>query len=426
MRNSRGVAAGFALAALGVVGWSASVQVAEGDLATAEPEAVGMSTARLERIGPAMQRYIDADLVAGTVTLVARRGRIVHLEARGHRDVETASVMTTDTMFRLASMTKPIASVALMMLWEEGKVRLQDPVEDYLPEFADARVSTTGDASGQTGTLVRARRPMTVRQLLTHTSGLANRYTGNTAFYEAHMGVNEPVREETLEVFVKRLAELPLNYEPGTDWQYSHATDVVARLVEVISGQSFDVFLSERIFEPLGMRSTSHYVDAASASRLAALYRPSADRTIALADPGSAASPLVSGPRTLFRGATGLVSTATDYARFQQMMLNGGVLGGARLLGPRTVELMLNNHAGDLYRPDGLGFGLGYAVLLDPGAAATPQTTGSAWWAGAYGTSFWIDPAEDLVGVLLMQVRPNNHLDIRTDFRNLVYQAIVE
>ena len=199
---------------------SGTVAASEADLSTAEPESVGMSTDRLGRIGTAMQRYIDADLVAGTVTLVARRGHIVHLEARGHRDVDSKSPMATDAIFRLASMTKPIASVALMMLWEEGKVQLHDPVAEYLPEFADVQVSTTGDASVATGSLEPPRSPMTIRQLLTHTAGLANRGTGNGAFYAEHMLYWERPPGDTLENWVKRLAELPLNYHPGTDWQY--------------------------------------------------------------------------------------------------------------------------------------------------------------------------------------------------------------
>ena len=403
---------------------SGTAAAAEAPLDTENPESVGMSTERLGRIAPAMQRYIDDGLVAGTVTLVARRGHIVHLEARGYRDVDSKSPMTTDTIFRQASMTKPIASVALMMLWEEGKVGLPDPVTEYLPEFANVQVSTTGDASGATGSLEPPRSPMTIRQLLTHTAGLANRYIGNSTFVIEH--TRKPPPLDTLDKWVKRLAELPLNYHPGTQWQYSSATDVVARLVEVISGKSFDEFLRQRIFEPLDMMDTSHYLDRSKAGRLASGYRPGEEGQIVLADPGSIESQLVSGSKTLFRGATGLLSTAEDYVRFQQMMLNGGELDGTRLLGRKTVELMLANHTGGMFDRPGQGFGLGYAIVLDRGAAGTPQTEGTGYWGGAHGTRFWVDREEELIGILMIQVLPNNHLDIHQEFRNLVYQAIVD
>ncbi|MEE8348297.1 MAG: serine hydrolase domain-containing protein [Acidobacteriota bacterium] len=386
-----------------------------------------MSTERLSRIAPAMQRYIDDGFVAGTVTLVARRGQIVHFEARGYRDVDSKAPMTRDNIFRLASMTKPIASVALMILWEEGRVGLQDPVAKYLPEFEDVEVSTTGDASGNTGSLEPPKSPMTVRQLLSHTAGLANSYIGNRTFFGEY--IRKPPPTDTLEKLVQRLAELPLNYHPGTQWQYSLATDVVARLVEVISGMSFDAFLRQRIFEPLDMMDTSHFLDRSKAGRLASRYRAGETGRIVLADPGSTQSPLVSGPKTRFRGATGLLSTADDYLRFQQMMLNGGQLDGVQLLGRKTVELMFANHTGDMpvwVFPTGVGFGLGYAVLLDRGAAATPQTEGTVSWGGAFGTWFWVDRKEELIGLLMYQVSPNNHLSIRNDFITLVSQAIVD
>lgn len=403
---------------------SGTATAAEAPLDTVNPESVGMSTERLSRIAPAMQRYIDDRLVAGTVTLVARRGHIVHFEARGYRDVDSKSPMTTDTIFRQASMTKPITSVALMMLWEEGRVILQDPVAKFLPEFANVQVSTTGDASGDTGSLVPPRSPMTVGQLLTHTAGLANRSVGNITFVAEH--TRKPPPLDTLDKQVKRLAELPLNYHPGTQWQYSNATDVVARLVEVISGKSFDEFLRQRIFEPLEMMDTSHYLDRSKADRLASRYSPGEGGQIVLADPGSIESRLVSGSKTLFLGSRGLLSTADDYLRFQQMMLNGGELEGARLLGRKTIELMFANHTGGMFDRPGQGFGLGYAIVLDRGAAGTPQTEGTGYWGGAHGTRFWVDREEELIGILMIQVLPNNHLDIHQEFRNLVYQAIVD
>lgn len=235
--------------------------------------------------------------------------------------------------------------------------------------------------------------------------------------------------EDDLASYIKRLAELPLNYQPGTQWQYSIATDVVGRLVEVISGQPLDEFMAERIFTPLGMPDTHFYLDESYADRLAAQYTPGADEAIVMQDPGSAESRWISGPKGLFRGAGGMVSTADDYLRFQQMMLNGGELAGVRLLAPGTVDLMMDNHTGEmpLWLPGpGIGFGLGYGVVVDRGEAATPLSEGSAYWGGAYCTLSWIDRTEEIVAVLMTQVRPYRHINIRQDFQVLVHQAIVE
>lgn len=390
------------------------------------PESVGMSSARLARIAPAMQRYIDTRRVPGTITAVLRRGQLVHLAVQGQMDVDAGKPMRRDTVFRIASMTKPITSVALMMLWEEGGFQLRDPVAKFLPEFAEPMVSTSGDASGATGELVAVDRPIQIRDMLTHTAGLANNYIGNSEYYATHMR-RRP--EDDLASYIKRLAELPLNYQPGTQWQYSIATDVVGRLVEVISGQPLDEFMAERIFTPLGMPDTHFYLDESYAERLAAQYTPGADEAIVMQDPGSAESRWISGPKGLFRGAGGMVSTADDYLRFQQMMLNGGELAGVRLLAPGTVDLMMDNHTGEmpLWLPGpGIGFGLGYGVVVDRGEAATPLSEGSAYWGGAYCTLSWIDRTEEIVAVLMTQVRPYRHINIRQDFQVLVHQAIVE
>lgn len=390
------------------------------------PEAVGMSSERLARIAPVMQSYIDAQKVPGTVTAVMRRGKLVHLSVQGEMDVAAGKPMRRDTVFRIASMTKPITSVALMMLWEQGHFQLRDPVAKFLPEFADPLVSTTADASGATGELVPSDRPIQIRDMLTHTAGLANNYIGNTEHYTQHMR-RRP--DDDLESFINRLAELPLNYQPGTAWQYSIATDVVGRLVEVMSGEPLDEYMAERIFAPLSMPDTHFYLDASYADRLSAQYTPGADEKIVLQDPGSVKSRWISGPQGLFRGAGGMVSTVDDYLRFQQMMLNGGELNGVRLLAPATVALMMDNHTGDLplWLPGpGMGFGLGYGVVVDRGEAATPLSEGAAYWGGAYCTISWVDPAEEIVAVLMTQVRPYRHINIRQDFQVLVHQAIVE
>lgn len=427
----RGLAiAGDLLSRLTILGslllLSSGIHAAQ-SLPTARPEAVGMSSERLARIAPAMQRYIDRQLVPGTVTAIMRRGKLVHLEVLGDMDVANGTPMSRDTVFRIASMTKPIASAALMMLWEEGRFQLRDPVAEFLPEFADPMVSATGDASTNTGELVPVERPIQIRDMLLHTAGLANRYIGNGEFYRQHMAARDP--DADLAEYIRHLAELPLVYQPGSQWQYSVATDVVGRLVEVISGLSLDQYLKQRIFEPLGMKDTRFFVDREDAHRLAAQYRPGEDERIVEQDPGGENSRWVNGPKTLFRGAGGLVSTVDDYLKFQQMMLNGGELNGERLLAPATVSLMIDNHTGDLpiwLGGPGIGFGLGYGVVVDRGAAATPLSEGAAYWGGAYCTISWLDPEQELVAVLMTQVRPYGHINVRQDFQTLTYQAIVE
>ena len=391
-----------------------------------QPDAVGMSSARLARIAPAMQRYIDAELTPGVITAVMRHGKLIHYKAQGHMDVASAKPMREDAIFRIASMTKPIASVALMMLWEEGRFQLRDPVSKFIPEFAAAQVSTAADASGTTGELVPPKRPIQIRDMLTHTAGLANNYSGNVAAYRQAM--NTPRPKSNVEQ-IKRLAALPLNYHPGEEWQYSAATNVVGHLVEIISGQSLDEFLRQRIFEPLQMPDTHFYLDNTKGGRLTTQYTPDENNKIKAQDPGSKQSRWITSPRNLFSGAGGLVSTVRDYLRFQQAMLNGGEIDGNRILAPSTVSLMLENHTGDLplWLPGpGMGFGLGYGVVVDRGAAATPLSEGAGYWGGAYCTLSWIDPEQNLVGVLMTQVRPYSHINIRQDFQVLTYQAIID
>ena len=388
------------------------------------PESVGMASERLARIAPVMQRYIDDELTPGVITAIMRKGKLVHFATQGAMDVEAEKAMQPDTIFRIASMTKPITSVALMMLWEEGRFQLRDPVSKFIPAFADVKVSSTADASGATGDLLELDRPMQIRDLLTHTAGLANNYIGNVEAYR------EITRGATTNAdLVAKLASMPLNYQPGSAWQYSAATDVVGHLVELISGQSLDAYFAEHIFEPLGMPDTHFYLEADQAPRLAAQYRPGEDKRIVLQDPGSVASRWITGPKTLFRGAGGLVSTTADYLRFQQMLLNGGELDGVRLLAPSTVSLMIENHTGELplwLAGPGMGFGLGFGVVKDRGAAATPLSEGSAYWGGAYCTLSWIDPEQELIGIVMTQVRPYTHINIRQDFQVLTYQAIVD
>jgi len=399
--------------------------------ALAKPESVGMSAERLARIRTAMQRYVDRNEVPGVVTLVARKGRIVHFDAVGNRDAEAKTPMTTDSIFRIASMTKPITSVALMMLYEEGHFLLNDPISKWLPEFAEMKVLLPPPAGERVETpnvLVPAKRPITFKHLLTHTAGLPNVYRGATQpEYIKLAGRKEPT--DTMADSVSRLAKLPLNFHPGEAWEYGPATDVVGRLVEVISGETLDAYFRKRIFEPLGMVDTHFYLPTEKVPRLTALYQPGDDKKIRLTEAPTAESRWVKEPHVYFAGAGGLVSTPLDYFRFHQLMLNCGELSGVRLLGRKTVELMTANHIGDLpiwLTGPGYGFGLGYSVIKDIGQAAIPSSVGTYGWGGAFCTYFWVDPAEEMIGIMMTQVRPYTHLNIRQEFQVLACQAIVD
>jgi CubicO group peptidase (beta-lactamase class C family) len=410
------------------------------DLPVAKPEDVGMSSVRLARIAPAMQRYIDKGLVPGTVTLVARKGKVVHLGALGYRNVENKNVMTPDTIFRLASMTKPITTVACMMLLEEGHFLLSDPIKKWIPEFANPVVKTLppGDVYAGATLTVPARRDITILQLLTHTAGLSNAYRGiNLEEYNKSQKLQSP--NDALGDVVKRYAKVPLNYHPGEAWEYSRATCVIGHLVEIISGMTLDAFFRERIFKPLGMKDTYFYLPQEKLSRFSAAYQPGKDGRISVLDPASEESPFVKEPHVYFMGSGGLIGTAADYFTFSQMLLNGGEYNGVRLLSRKTVELMTKNHIGDLptwISGPYMGFGLGFAVAKDINgvsgaltknqAGPLPWSTGAYTWGGAYCTYFWVDPVEKLIGIFMTQLRPYEHVKIRQDFVGLATQAIAD
>jgi CubicO group peptidase (beta-lactamase class C family) len=391
--------AGVALSRPGVM--------AQEDLPVATPESVGMSGKRLERIKAFMQEYIDTNQIAGGVTLVARKGKVVHFEAQGWRYKEENQPMTKDTLFSLASMTKPIVSTALMMLWEDGKFLLDDPISKWLPSYAKKQVLVDGR-------LVAPARPVTVRHVLTHTSGLVLSQPGE-----------DLPAPKTLSELIERAAPLPLRFHPGDQWLYGDSTDFVGILVEKISGKSLDQFLRERIFTPLGMRDTFYNVPKEKAGRVAAIYRPDDHGKITLLR-----KPEYREPATLMRGAGGLSGTAMDYFRFAQMLLNGGELDGVRLLGRATVDLMFENHIGTgkrvYVRGDGYGFGLGGAVLTDRGKAPDALSLGTWTWGGANGTIFWIDPVEELIPIMMIQINPYSHFNIRPLFSVVASQAIVK
>ena len=386
------------------------------NLPMANPEDVGMSSERLQRVSALMQRHIDQDLLAGTVSLIARHGKVVHLEAQGFNNKDAGVPMATDNIFTIMSMTKPIVTVALMSLYEEGHFLLDDPISKWLPEYANKTVRRAGGARTVSEP---AARPITVRHVLSHTSGLSIRPR------TPPRGGQEQTRPPTLAEAVDRAADVPLAFHPGDEWQYGASTDYVAILVEKISGMSLDDFLRERIFEPLGMQDTFYNIPESKVGQVAAVYRPTGPgNTIELFR-----APAYREPTRYFGGQAGLSSTAADYFRFHQMMLNGGELDGVRILSPRTISLMVSNHISDklvYIRGPGYGFGLGYGIVMDSGLANDHLSPGSFLWGGAWGTVAWVDPVEDILGVLMMQITSYRHLTVRQDFSTVTSQAIIE
>jgi CubicO group peptidase (beta-lactamase class C family) len=404
----------------------------------ADPAELGFDPARLERIQRHFARYVDDGRLPGWLVVVARAGRVAYVAAHGRRDVEADLPVEPDTLWRLYSMTKPVTSVAAMMLWEEGAFELKDPVARFIPAFADARVWTGGSQlKPVTEPLTE---PMRIWHLLTHTSGLTY------GFHHAHP-VDGLYREQGFEWGTPRgldlaaccdaWARLPLLFQPGREWNYSVATDVLGRVVEVVSGQRLDAFLAERVFAPLDMRDTGFHVAPEQAGRLAALYSP--DPATGRATRNDRMGKNVLRPPDCLWGGGGLVSTAADFHRFAQLLRGRGELDGVRLLGSRTVDYMAANHlpgGADLEafgRPlfaettfDGIGFGLGFSVVLDPVAGKVPSSPGVIAWGGAASTAFWVDPVENLTALLFTQLLPSSAYPLRSTLRQLVYQALID
>ncbi|MEO8164576.1 MAG: serine hydrolase domain-containing protein [Betaproteobacteria bacterium] len=413
------------LCVIALAGAAALAQAAP--LPLASPEEVGMSASRLDRLDAAMQKAVDSGELPGAVVFIARDAQLVYAKSFGWQDREKKIPMSNDSIFRLYSMTKPVVSVAAMMLVEEGKLGLQEPVAKYIPEFKDMKVGVESkDADGKPVlTLVDAKRPITIQDLLRHTSGLTYGVLGaQTAVKKMYKDAEIFSQKWVLADFARALAKLPLAFQPGTTWEYSHSSDVLGRVVEVASGQTLDVFLAKHIFEPLKMVDTGFQVPPAKQHRIA---QPMPDvytgKTPELID--------FSKPQTFFAGGHGLVSTAGDYLRFAQMLANGGELDGVRILGPRTVEYMSADHLnaqidkGQSYLPGpGYGFGLGFATRLERGQSEWPGSPGDFYWAGYAGTYFWIDPEEELVPVLMTQ-EPLRRQYYRVQLRDLVYQSIL-
>lgn len=396
-------------------------------LPTAPPESAGVAASRLERLKTVMQDYVDRQQIAGIVTILLRGGRVVSFEPVGWMDVEKKSPMRKDTIFRMASMSKAVTSVAAVMLVEEGKLRLADPVSKFLPAFKQTSVAVPGSRS-RVG-IVPAKREITIRDLLTQTAGISYG-TGPAADQWKAAGIQGwylADRKERIGALVERLAALPFDAQPGEAYVYGYATDILGAVIEKASGVPLDEFFRARIFVPLKMTDTGFFLPPEKRDRLATVYSagPEGGRIGRAPEGGMGQGDYVDGPRACFGGGAGLLSTATDYARFLQMLLNGGELEGARLLSPKSVELMTVNHVKRLYGDEGLGFGLGFEVTEQVGAAGRYDTVASYGWGSAYYSKYWVDPREELVAVFLTQLLPASGLDLQDKFRTLVYQSIV-
>ncbi len=400
----------------------ATPAVSDGPLPWADHPDVGMSAERLQQIPHAMQRYVDEGSVGGVVTMVARHGRLVHWEAVGFRDIDSQTSLERDDLFRICSMTKPVTSVAVMMLAEAGTLALDDPVARFLPAFEGAQVYSDGE-------LVDASRPITISDLLGHTSGLTYGFFGNTHVDSLYRAAN--VFSGDLEHLVETVAELPLLAHPGSVWNYSVSTDVLGRIVEVASGQPFDEFLAARIFEPLGMWDTAFFVAPEKTARFTTEYTALPDGS--LQEGGFSLCGTYDRKPELLSGGAGLVSTAADYVRFAQMLLDEGTFQDAQLLQPESVEVMRTNRLPENLIPigfgpeaalPGYGFGLGFSVLTDADATPYGDNDGVFRWFGYGSTYFWVDPVDDLVGLVMTQLAPPTLVQLEPEFQGLVYEAL--
>jgi CubicO group peptidase (beta-lactamase class C family) len=415
-------------AACAVVVLLAAAPAPRRSLRPARPEEVGLSSVRLQRLTEALDGYVRDGRLAGGVALVARRGRVAYVHAFGQRDREAGAAMTADAIFRIASQTKALVSVAALVLQEEGRLLISDPVSRFLPQFEKTKVAVAREGGYD---VVDATRPITVHDLLTHTSGLGYgqglardrwREAGIQGWYFAD-------RDEPIVATVGRMAALPFDAQPGQKFVYGYSTDVLGVVVERASGVTLDQFLRSRILEPLDMHDTHFYLPPAKSDRLAAVYSAREGGGIERAPtPGSGTGQgaYVVGPRRSFSGGAGLVSTARDYARFLQMMLGGGELDGVRILSPKSVELMTRDHLGPRAEEPGVGFGLGFSVVKDLGLRGEPGSVGEFGWGGAYHSVYWVDPREQMVVVYLTQLIPARGIDDEERLRALVYQAIVD
>jgi len=412
---------------------SAALAAGGNELPMAKPESVGMSSERLARLSGGMKSLVEQGRLAGAVTMVARHGKLVEFDAVGKRDVAANAPMQKDSIFRIYSMTKPITGVAMMMLFEEGKWQLNDPVSKYVPEFANLKVYSTDEHNNVL--LKDQAHPVTMRELMSHSGGFTYGIFSNTPVDKLQREADVLNPNNTLDEFIKRVAKLPLNAQPGTEWHYSISVDIQGYIVQKLSGMPFDEFLEKRIFKPLGMSDSGFYVPQEKLHRFAEFYTYDQDGKLLAIKTNESLNHDFAAKPALSSGGGGLVSTATDYMRFCQMLLNGGQLNGVRLLSPRTVELMRTNvlASGITTSAPGAGFGLDFAVYTDPVAAGGYYSKGTFFWGGAAGTWFWIDPVSDLIVVGMIQQAAGTGAvavagvpDIRGLSHAFVYGAILD
>ncbi|MBN1382292.1 MAG: beta-lactamase family protein [Deltaproteobacteria bacterium] len=403
-----------------------------------KPEDAGLSSERLSRINQhLMRRYIESRKIAGCLTLVARNGKIAYFSPLGMRDLENGKPMTKDTIFRIYSMTKPITSVAMMTLYEQGHFQLNDPVSKFIPEWKNLGVYVAGRHPLFMTT--PPERPMTIRDLFMHMSGLTYAFQSRSYIDEAYgkLGIGEVGGKLTLREMVLKLASLPLEFSPGTKWNYSVSTDVLGYLIEVISGMPFDQYLKKTIFDPLKMKDTSFFVPKKKQDRFAQIYQRGLNKTLMPTNQSGSGS--FTAPPVFLSGGGGLVSTADDYFRFCQMLLNGGELDGTRILGRKTIEFMTMNHlpgnrdmtelsisSFSQTANEGFGFGLGFSVHLGSEKSQIIGSYGEYFWGGAASTAFWIDPEEDLIVIFLTQFMPEGTFNFRNQLKAIIYPSIID
>lgn len=407
---------------------SLALQLAGQELPKAKPEDVGMSSERLERLTATFDNYAKDGRLAGGVTLVIRRGKVVYFRSFGQRDREAGAAMKNDTIFRIASQSKAVTSVGIMLLQEQGKLLISDPVSKFLPEFANTTVAVPKPDGGYD--VVKAKRQITIRDLLTHTAGISYgdglakdkwQAAGINGWYFAD-------RDEPISATVTRIAALPMDAQPGEKWVYGYSTDILGAVIEKVSGQPLDQFFARSIFDPLKMTDTSFYLPPNKKDRLAAVYGAKGNTVERSPDPGrnTGQGAYLTGPRKSFSGGAGLLSTANDYGRLLLMLQNGGTLDGKRLLSRKSVELMIADHMRKIPYNEGQGFGLGFSIVTDVGARGVPSSIGEFGWGGAYHSNYWVDPKEQLVVVYFTQLIPAGSIDDHGKLRALVYQSIID
>ena len=419
----------FRLIAIFIISVLLSSTIAAADLSRSRPEELGISSERLGRLDTVLNSYVEENLIAGQVLLVLRKGRIAHSLANGMRDIEATDPMKEDTIFRIASQTKALVSTGIMILHERGQLDISHPLSRYIPEWENVQVAVPNENGSYN--LEPVERPITLRHLLTHTAGMS--YGTGPASREweeaGFQGWYFANKTETIGESIARMASLPLDAHPGTAWIYGYNTDILGAVIEKASGMDLNNFLQQEIFEPLEMSDSHFYLPENKRERLAVVYQPKPGggiQAIPATDGMRSQGLYIDGPRISYSGGAGLLSTANDYARFLQMTLNGGELDGKRILSRKTIELMTTNHLGDLPFRSGQGFGLGFSIVTDLGERGTLGSVGEYGWGGAYHSTYWVDPLEELVVVYLTQIIPATGLDDYSKLRSGVYQAIID